>query len=212
MIRALQRQHRTDTQWRNLVIKIFDLEDVHRNIGSHEHYFKASFEGPKSSWASWFYNPTIGNQTRIRIEPTWISLIHILLDVEWYWKCLFKRYVCQGLAMILALLSVLVVWSELTFFNAQPVLSIFAIFVNLAKEYYDYLSIEVSLVPLFVNLHSLKFKISRYSWFRSPPLRTCACAPIQRYWKSESSICTIWRRIIKRTSTVWSSPVCCCVG
>lgn len=64
---------------------------------------------------------------------------------EWYWKCLLRRYVCQGLAMILALLSILVVWSELTFFNAQPVLSIFAIFVNLAKEYYDYLSIEVSL-------------------------------------------------------------------
>lgn len=63
---------------------------------------------------------------------------------EWYWKCLLRRHVCQGLAMILALLSVLVVWSELTFFNAQPVLSIFAIFVNLAKEYYDYLSIEVN--------------------------------------------------------------------
>ena len=67
------------------------------------------------------------------------------MATEWYWKCLLRRYVCQGLAMILALLSVLVVWSELTFFNASPVLSIFAIFVNLAKEYYDYLSIEVSI-------------------------------------------------------------------
>nr|CAG4649190.1 EOG090X03B7 [Scapholeberis mucronata]SVE93519.1 EOG090X03B7 [Scapholeberis mucronata] len=121
VIRALQRQHRTDTQWRNLITKIFDLEDVHRNIGSHEHYFKASFEVPKPGWVAWIYSPTI----------------------EWYWKCLFKRYVCQGLAMVLALLSILVVWSELTFFNAQPVLSIFAIFVNLAKEYYDYLSIEL---------------------------------------------------------------------
>lgn len=43
----------------------------------------------------------------------------------------------------MALLSALVVWSELTFFNASPVLSVFAIFVNLAKEYYDYLSIEL---------------------------------------------------------------------
>nr|SVE89783.1 EOG090X03B7 [Daphnia sinensis] len=121
VIRALQRQHRTETQWYNLVEKIFDLEDVHRNIGSHEHYFKPSFEPVRSSW-----------QARIR-SPT----------LEWYWKCLLRRYVCQGLAMVLALLSVLVVWSELTFFNASPVLSIFAIFVNLAKEYYDYLSIEL---------------------------------------------------------------------
>lgn len=53
--------------------------------------------------------------------------------------------------MVLALLSVLVVWSELTFFNASPVLSIFAIFVNLAKEYYDYLSIEVR-HPLIIKI------------------------------------------------------------
>nr|CAG4636870.1 EOG090X03B7 [Ceriodaphnia reticulata]SVE72838.1 EOG090X03B7 [Ceriodaphnia reticulata] len=121
VIRALQRQHRTETQWRNLVEKIFDLEDVHRNIGSHEHYFKPSFERTRPTWATWIFSPTI----------------------EWYWKCLLRRHVCQGLAMMLALLSILVVWSELTFFNAQPVLSIFAIFVNLAKEYYDYLSIEL---------------------------------------------------------------------
>jgi hypothetical protein len=57
--------------------------------------------------------------------------------------------------MILALLSVLVVWSELTFFNASPVLSIFAIFVNLAKEYYDYLSIEVN--QLFKKKINLSF-------------------------------------------------------
>nr|SVE79392.1 EOG090X03B7 [Daphnia magna] len=121
VIRALQRQHRTETQWYNLVEKIFDLEDVHRNIGSHEHYFKPSFEPVRSTWLARIRSPTL----------------------EWYWKCLLRRYVCQGLAMVLALLSVLVVWSELTFFNASPVLSIFAIFVNLAKEYYDYLSIEL---------------------------------------------------------------------
>lgn len=56
--------------------------------------------------------------------------------------------------MVLALLSVLVVWSELTFFNASPVLSIFAIFVNLAKEYYDYLSIEVR-HPLVITIFNL---------------------------------------------------------
>lgn len=121
VIRALQRQHRTDTQWRNLVDKIIDLEDVHRNVGSHERYFKRSFEIARNKWTACFFHPTI----------------------EWYWKCLFRRYLCQALAAVLALLSVLVVWSELTFFNAQPVLSLFAIFVNLAKEYYDYLSIEL---------------------------------------------------------------------
>ena len=57
---------------------------------------------------------------------------------------MLRRYLCQGLAAVLALMSVIVVWSELTFFNAEPVLSLFAIFVNLAKANYDYVSIEVN--------------------------------------------------------------------
>ena len=84
--------------------------------------------------------------------------------------------------MMLALLSILVVWSELTFFNAQPVLSIFAIFVNLAKEYYDYLSIEVSIRYFFLNRIQIShdFFLSYCSWFRSLPLLICVCAHIRQ--------------------------------
>ena len=140
----MQRQHRTDTQWRNLVDKIIDLEDVHRNVGSHEHYFKRSFDIARPKWIGWVYHPTIGEIIFLFCCFLKIIFYNVFnLCVEWYWKCLFRRYLCQALAAVLALLSILVVWSELTFFNAQPVLSLFAIFVNLAKEYYDYLSIEV---------------------------------------------------------------------
>jgi len=121
VIRALQRQRRTETQWGNLVVKIINLEDVHRNMGSHERYFKPTFETNQPAWQSWIHSPVL----------------------EWYWKCLFRRYLCQALAAVLALMSVMVVWSELTFFNAEPVLSLFAIFVNLAKTSYDYVSIEL---------------------------------------------------------------------
>nr|CAG4647762.1 EOG090X03B7 [Moina brachiata]SVE92915.1 EOG090X03B7 [Moina brachiata] len=121
VIRALQRQHRTETQWYNLVDRIILLEDVHRNIGSHERYFKPSFDHDRSGWQAWLHSPVF----------------------EWYWKCFFRRYFCQGLAMALALVSILVVWSELTFFNADPALSLFAIFVRMAKEHYDYLAIEL---------------------------------------------------------------------
>lgn len=37
-----------------------------------------------------------------------------------------------------------VVWSEVTFFNKQPVLSIFAIIVNVARTNYDYFTIQVN--------------------------------------------------------------------
>ena len=131
----------------------------------------------------------------------WISLYHFI-DLEWYWKCFLRRYLCQALAAVLALLSILVVWSELTFFNAEPVLSLFAIFVNLAKEYYDYLSIEVESLFVKLYLFYLQFLFSFYSWYLSPPLRTCAFAPIQRFSRSAYSICTIWHRIIRPTNTV----------
>ena len=46
--------------------------------------------------------------------------------------------------MSAAILSVAVVWSEVTFFNKSQVLSLFALFVNIAKEKYDYFTIEVN--------------------------------------------------------------------
>ena len=134
---------------------------------------------------------------------------------EWYWKCLFRRYLCQALAAVLALLSVLVVWSELTFFNAQPVLSLFAIFVNLAKEYYDYLSIEVSYsvdsVVLFVLRFNLCFSLCS-SCCQSPRSPTCASALIQRCWRFEYLICTTWHHTTKLTNTVSSFPACSSVA
>ncbi|KAK9730741.1 LMBR1-like membrane protein [Popillia japonica] len=46
--------------------------------------------------------------------------------IEWYWKCFLY-----------------LVWSEVTFFNKQPPLSIFAIIVNHSRRTYDYLTIEI---------------------------------------------------------------------
>ena len=59
VIRALQRQHRTDTQWRNLVESLVDLEDVNRNLVSHERSFKSSFEPAKPSLVHWIYGPKL---------------------------------------------------------------------------------------------------------------------------------------------------------
>lgn len=63
----------------------------------------------------------------------------------------------KGLAFCAAALSIAVVWSEVTFFNKQPVLSIFANIVNLAKVKYDYVTIEVRLTTS--NNQSSLYKI-----------------------------------------------------
>ena len=48
------------------------------------------------------------------------------------------------LGVILIVFSSVVVWSECLFFVAEPVLSIFALFIELARANYDYYDIEVS--------------------------------------------------------------------
>lgn len=62
---------------------------------------------------------------------------------EWYWECLLKRWFYRLLSVILTLFSVAVVWSECTFFSTRPVLSLFAVFIQLAERDYNYLYIEV---------------------------------------------------------------------
>ncbi|KAJ8667074.1 hypothetical protein QAD02_008736 [Eretmocerus hayati] len=120
-IKSLQVLQRTETQWGILVDKIFDLEDISRNQISHEKRFKPTFPLQRSLIYSYLCNPTI----------------------EWYWKCFIKSYVQKTLAVFAGILSVAVVWSEVTFFNKSPVLSVFARFVNVAKANYDYFTIEL---------------------------------------------------------------------
>lgn len=121
VIKALQTQHRTETQWDMLVRKIFLLEDVAKNQVSHDHRFKWSFPPQRSSLVQAVFSPT----------------------VEWYWRCVLHSYVLKFAAVVCGILSTFVVWSEVTFFNKEPVLSLFANFLNLAKINYDYFTIEV---------------------------------------------------------------------
>ncbi|KAF4517528.1 hypothetical protein B566_EDAN005091 [Ephemera danica] len=60
---------------------------------------------------------------------------------SWYWQG--KEWFLKAIAVCAGVLSACVVWSEITFFNKDPVLSIFARIVNLAKSNYDYFTIEL---------------------------------------------------------------------
>ena len=63
---------------------------------------------------------------------------------EWYWECLLRPWFYRILAVVLSIFSVIVVWSECTFFSTTPVLSLFAVFIQLAEKTYNYIYIEVS--------------------------------------------------------------------
>lgn len=75
---------------------------------------------------------------------------------EWYWECVVRCYLLRGMAVFCALVSVAVVWSELTFFVKDPPLTLFANFVRLAQKNNDYFTIEVS--PIHFN------RANAFSW------------------------------------------------
>ncbi|CAG0886083.1 unnamed protein product [Cyprideis torosa] len=124
LMKNLQHLHRTETQWSVLVDRIGEFEDDLRNENSLDKRFRSSNPSTSSNqlwFRQYFFTPT----------------------VEWYWRCCIRWYVLRALFVVIATWSFFVVWSEVTFFNRSPVLSLFAVFIQAAKQNYDYLSIEV---------------------------------------------------------------------
>lgn len=128
-IKSLQVLQRTETQWNILVDKIFECEDNLKNQISRDKRFKRTFTKESSQLFDYICTPV----------------------VEWYWKCFVTPYCWKALAIITGIMSVAIVWSEVTFFSVSPPLSIFAVFVNAAKANYDYFMIEV--ISTFIILY-----------------------------------------------------------
>lgn len=149
VIYAVQRHNRTRVQWQILLQQAIHLEDVAKNQTSLSHQFVHSF--PSSEPPGWF--------SRYVYTPT----------VEWYWECLLKRWFHRLLSVVLTLFSVAVVWSECTFFSTRPVLSLFAVFIQLAEREYNYLYIEmacfITIFFLCTCVYSTVFRIRVFNYY-----------------------------------------------
>uniref|UniRef100_A0A673BZM7 LMBR1 domain containing 2 n=1 Tax=Sphaeramia orbicularis TaxID=375764 RepID=A0A673BZM7_9TELE len=155
VIYAVQRHNRTRVQWQILLQQAIHLEDVAKNETSSTHQFVHSF--PSSEPAGWFsryiYTPTV--------EYYCYSLI--IQSTE------FPRWFYRLLSVVLTLFSVAVVWSECTFFSIRPVLSLFAVFIQLAERDYNYLYIEmacfITIFFLCTCVYSTVFRIRVFNYY-----------------------------------------------
>lgn len=152
VISAVQRHRQTQVQWSILLDQAFHLEDVAKSQSSPVRLFCHSFPLVNSGWIRRFiYTPT----------------------VEWYWECVFRQSFCRMLAVLLCLLSAAVVWSECTFFSTNPVLSLFAVFIQMAEKQYNYISIEmacfVSILFMCVCVYSTVFRIRFFNYYYLVP-------------------------------------------
>uniref|UniRef100_A0A674CMR2 LMBR1 domain containing 2a n=1 Tax=Salmo trutta TaxID=8032 RepID=A0A674CMR2_SALTR len=153
VIYAGQRHSQTQVQWAILLEEAFHLEDVCKNETSASHQFVHSF--PSSQ------------------PPGWLGKYLYTPTIEWYWECVLRQWCYRLLALLLSLLSVAVVWSECTFFSTHPVLSLFAIFIQLAERDYNYLYIEmacfVTILFLCVCVYSTVFRIRVFNYYYLVP-------------------------------------------
>nr|BAC34764.1 unnamed protein product [Mus musculus] len=149
VIYSVQRHRRTQVQWQILLEQAFYLEDVAKNETSATHQFVHTFQSPEpeNRFIQYFYNPT----------------------VEWYWECLLRPWFHRTLAVVLSIFSVIVVWSECTFFSTTPVLSLFAVFIQLAERTYNYIYIEIacflSIFFLSICVYSTVFRIRVFNYY-----------------------------------------------
>lgn len=119
---ALTAHRRTEAQWVELVERVYWLEDEDRNWSSNERRFKRQQEEQNSTGlASLLMNPTS----------------------EWYLRCLLKPLLYKVLACIALAMSVLLTWSEVTFFSERPTLSLFALVLQAGAYNQNYLAIEL---------------------------------------------------------------------
>lgn len=128
VIRVIHQYRRAHSIWHMMVVKVMELEDVVDNRNRGDLLYQPSMPRPPH----WF---------RSLAGPR----------IEWYWRCVVRGKLLQLAAICCALLSVMVVWSEVTFFSTTPTVSLFAVFVNAAKVDRNYTAIEV--MSLFIILY-----------------------------------------------------------
>ncbi|XP_076010446.1 G-protein coupled receptor-associated protein LMBRD2B-like [Genypterus blacodes] len=153
VISAVQRHNQTQVQWSILVDEAFYLEDVTKSQRSPIRQFIHS--SPSAQHCGWL--------RRFIYTPS----------VEWYWECVFRKGFYRLLAVLLCLLSAAVVWSECTFFSTHPVLSLFAVFIQMAEKQHNYICIEmacfISIFFLCVCVYSTVFRIRVFNYYYLVP-------------------------------------------
>jgi hypothetical protein len=122
LIKLLQINNRTLNQWSDLVEKAFLVEDILVNEKNTNRKFVSSTTYQTNILYQKLCNPRL----------------------EWLYYCFIKKFLLKLISVFLTGITLMVIWSEMTFFNKKPVLSIFAIFLNAAQQSYNYVLIEVT--------------------------------------------------------------------
>jgi hypothetical protein len=141
--------HRVQASWIKMINEAFYLEDILNNEKNTNRIFVKQSPLTKS----WLRQKLFDEHPKL----------------EWYTFCVIRPWTLRLLGIGLGLLSIIVIWSEMTFFSTSPVLSIFAQCVNAARRHYDYFTIEIicylSIAYLCLCAYYTIFHIRIFNYF-----------------------------------------------
>jgi len=82
---------------------------------------------------------------------------------------LIQSWALKAIALTGGLLSIMVIWSEATFFVRSPALSLFAVFLNIGRDASDYWTIEtistVTIAYLAICAFYTVFKVRVFNFY-----------------------------------------------
>jgi len=131
--------------YENLLIKTFRLEDIIASYGSDAGYIRWSFDPQRTH-----------------------KLAGLLNAIEFYWRVYVEPWAMKLLFLSCAVMSVILVWSEVTFFSLKPVLSIFALLVNIDRisDLTLQIIVFVSVTYVSVCAYSSLFRLRLFNYYR----------------------------------------------
>ncbi|KAH8554279.1 LMBR1-like membrane protein-domain-containing protein [Umbelopsis sp. PMI_123] len=140
MIKATRMRDRKLALWNNLLRDAFYLQDIVANQDSLDHHFYST----------------------VRPLSEGTTLTDIKIRLEWWWSIRIKPILARALAVLCAIISICVIWSELTFNVRQPVLSIVAVALRAcglnyaAVEVMSFLTLTYMCLCTYTSLFRLK--------------------------------------------------------
>lgn len=153
ILKATQAFHRTQLQWKFLLDEVFDLEDVQSNLLNPSRMFSRACEETNVK-ANIFHK-----LWRLIYSPR----------IEWHWKCQLRSPILKSVGSVLAIISFLVIWSEMFFSVRYANLSVFSLLHNAARDHESYFLLElisiITIAYLCICTYYTVFKVRIFNYY-----------------------------------------------
>ncbi|KAI8342300.1 LMBR1-like membrane protein-domain-containing protein [Chlamydoabsidia padenii] len=145
MILAARMKDRNSALWNNLLDEAYYLQDIQTNKGNQDRSFHSNIR-PLTETTFW---------------------IEIKSRIEWWWVIMFRSIVYRSLAIIFGLISLCILWSELTFNVKSPLISIVGLAIDACGL--NYAAVEVlsilTLMWMCICVYTSLFKIRFFNLY-----------------------------------------------